>query len=254
VRSGQAGTMRTLPPPSARARPAQESNGRLGRPWGSAPTCTDPAGWGWSPAFVYGSINESWAVGDRHAGGGHRMQHTGPDGGRAFGVHLFGHTTVHTPDRTLRYVGLRGRQAAADPRAHRPRPRRAGAQDRDRRADLGRSTAAPVAGHAGELRRTPAARDTARRTRAGHRPVHHTGRVPRRRSTASASTCTTSACSSAVPRTPLPRRRCRCGSVRSRSPTERCWPRSPTPRGRWTRGAPTSGGCTRPPRPVRRRR
>ena len=30
------------------------------------------------------------------------MQHTGPDGSRAFGVHLFGHTAVHTPDRTLR--------------------------------------------------------------------------------------------------------------------------------------------------------
>ena len=41
------------------------------------------------------------------------MQHTGPDGGRAFGVHLFGHTTVHTPDRTLRasdFMGVKPRQ------------------------------------------------------------------------------------------------------------------------------------------------
>jgi hypothetical protein len=41
------------------------------------------------------------------------MQHTGPDGSRAFGVHLFGHTTVHTPDRTLRasdFLGVKPRQ------------------------------------------------------------------------------------------------------------------------------------------------
>jgi DNA-binding SARP family transcriptional activator len=41
------------------------------------------------------------------------MQHTGPDGSRAFGVHLFGHTAVHTPDRTLRasdFTGVKPRQ------------------------------------------------------------------------------------------------------------------------------------------------
>ena len=41
------------------------------------------------------------------------MQHTGPDGSRAFGVRLFGHTTVHTPDRTLRasdFMGVKPRQ------------------------------------------------------------------------------------------------------------------------------------------------
>ena len=38
---------------------------------------------------------------------------TGPDGGRAFAVHVFGHTTVHTPDRTLRasdFTGVKPRQ------------------------------------------------------------------------------------------------------------------------------------------------
>ena len=54
------------------------------------------------------------------------MQHTGPDGSRAFGVHLFGHTTVHTPDRILRasdFMGVRKTAIAEQIWAGRP-PRR----------------------------------------------------------------------------------------------------------------------------------
>src|SRR4051794_29625158 len=98
----------------AHSGPAQQW--ALGPSLGNAATCSYPTGWGWSPAFVYGSINGVRSVGNPDRRRGSSMTQTAEHevgAGRSFSVHLFGHTAVRTPARTLRasdFAGVKPRQ------------------------------------------------------------------------------------------------------------------------------------------------